>query len=127
MVVVVRNCMLSKIISRYEVPDGQVTVTLKRWLTKREDPSVECVANVLLLEEMEPAATEALQCYIRNVTPQPSHEVARTTPRLASPSGMAGLRAVFRVAPTPGELARRRADPRQENTPFNATPHRPNN
>jgi len=127
MVVVVRNCLLAKIIPRYEVSDGRVTVTLKRWLTKRDDPPVERMANVLLLAEMEPTATEALKSYIRNIKPQPLHEVARTTPRLASLSAMAGLRAVSRVAPTPGELARRRADPRQANTPFDATPHRPNN
>jgi len=127
MTVIVRNCLLAKIIPAYEVSDGRVTVTLKRWLTKRDDPPIERVANVLLLAQMEPTAMEALKSYVRTIKPPPLHEVARAAPRLASLSSLAGLRAGSRVAPTPGELARRRADPRQPSTPFDATPLRANN
>jgi len=127
MTVIVRNSLLAKMIPAYDVSDGRVTATLKRWLTKRDDPPVERLANVLLLAQMEPAAMEALKSYVRTIKPQPLHEVARAAPRLASLSSLAGLRAGSRVAPTPGELARRRADPRQPGTPFDATPRRPNN
>ena len=127
MPVVVRNCVLAKLIPGYEVTEGQVTVTLPRWLTKRDDVPTERVANVLLLAEMEPTAMEALKTYIRSFKPQPLHQVARTAPPVASLASVANLRAVARVPPTPGEQAMRLADPRRPNSAFNATPLRPSN
>jgi len=61
MPVVVRNCVLAKLIPGYEVTGGHVTVTLPRWLRKRDDAPTERVANVLLLADMEPTAMEALK------------------------------------------------------------------
>jgi len=52
MTVIVRNCLLAKIIPAYEVSDGRVTVTLKRWLTKRNGPPIKRVANLLLLAQL---------------------------------------------------------------------------
>jgi len=127
MTVIVRNCLLAKIIPAYEVSDGRVTVTLKRWLTKRDDTLTERVANVHLLAQMEPMAVEALKIYVRTIKPSPLNAVARAASRLASLSSLVGLRAGSRVARTSKELARRRADPRQPSTPFDATPFRANN
>jgi len=97
MPVMMRNCVLANLIPAYGVTEGQVTVTLPRWLTKRDDSPTERVANVLLLAEMEPTAMEALQKYIRSFKPQPLHEVARATPRVASLASVANLRAVTKV------------------------------
>jgi len=59
--VVVDNRVLAMVFPRYEVTHGSVTVTLERWLTKRDDPPTKRVANILLLAAMEPTATEALK------------------------------------------------------------------
>jgi len=124
MAVVVDNCVLAKVLHGYEVTEGSITVTLERWLTKRDDPPTKRVANILLFAAMEPTATEALKTYIRKIKPQPLHQVSRPTPRLASLASLSALQAGPRVTPTPGQLAGRRADPRRPGAPFDATPTR---
>ena len=122
--VVVGNCVLDKALPRYEVTEGSITVTLERWSTNRDDPPTNCLANILLLAAMVPKATKALKAYILMITPQPLHKFARPAPRLESLAELSAIRAGPRVAPTPGELARRRADPRQPGTSFYCTPRR---
>jgi len=122
--VVVCNCVLDEALPRYGVTEGSITVTLERWMTIRDDPRTHCLANILLLAAMVPKATGALKAYILTITPQPLHEVAQPAPRLESLAELSAITAGPRVAPTSGELARRRVDPRQPGTTFYCTPRR---
>jgi len=118
---VVRNCVMAKLIPGYEVTEGQVTVIFSRWLTDHDETRTERVASVRFLAEMQHTALEALNTYIRYFRPQSLHEVARTALPVASLASLVNLRAVPRVAPTPGEQARPLVYRQRPNAAFDAS------
>jgi len=122
--VIVKNSLLRLANPKHPTTDGAVRVILPHINVARDSKLPLRVAEFLLLVEKSEKACADIMRYIYSITPTalPPKVTGVQRPTL---SGLSGLRASPRIAPTPSEFARQHAEPRRPDHRFSGSPLRP--